>query len=128
MKFCAAVVVSSAPDGDALEKGEGVVRRFETVVQNDHMDSNNPQVIRCFKSKPLGDKEETDKDVLLDNRFPARHLLRSFFLRSEKAMIFAIPEPPKQEQGHIRQNRPVTKPPFCSLSNLTNMMVLILVM
>ena len=34
----------------------------------------------------------------------------------KKAMIF-IPGSQKKERGHIRQNRPLTKPPFCFLSN-----------
>ena len=34
------------------------------------------------------------------------------------AMILEIPWPPKPERGHIRQNRPFTKPPFCFLSIL----------
>ena len=38
----------------------------------------------------------------------------------KKAMIVDIPGPREPERGHIRQNRPSTKPPFVSSQTVIN--------
>ena len=38
---------------------------------------------------------------------------RVVLAEQKKAMVFDSPAHPNPERGHIRQNRPFTKPPFC---------------